>query len=178
MSKNDLIIALVVGLTCIILISNVVYDKQTIILISMAFLGGLVYMAKRKKKTRFSKDRDLCLSISNLLHQQTPHKNRENQFIFFREENSCASAYWSGRFIDKSSAFQLSDEALNTLTELVDALYFYYRQNNLGDWNVLHFHLAANKRKHNLHVEFDNLLATGAVSFHEYLHRFANSSYR
>lgn len=173
MAKNDLTIALVVGAICIVLITNVIHDKRTIAVITLAFLGGIVYLSKRKPKLNFSKDKDLCLSISDLLYHQTPNKQRDSHFIFYRQENTCSSAYWNGRFINKNTVFQLSDEALHTLTELVDALHAYYRQNNLSNWNILRFSLAADKRKYSVKVEFDHNLENNTISFQDYLNRYA-----
>lgn len=172
MSKGASIAALFIGVIGIFSLNSHIDDRRLVALLGLSYLFLVVFLSKRKIRFKAPKDSDICLSLSALIQQESPAKERENHVAFYRGDDHSISVLWTGRFLNKQTAFSLSDKAQANLVELFDSLHHYYLQNRLGDWNVAYFSVLDHKRRFDLKVDYDYELSQGLKSFDSYMQRF------
>lgn len=172
MNKGAYIVALVIGVCVIFTLNRYVDNQRLIAVLGMVYLFVIVCLSKRETPFKAAKDSDICLSLGSLIQQASPAKERENHVVFYRAETHSVNVLWTGRFLTKQTAFNLSDAAQQHLSELFENLHHYYVQNRLGDWNVAYFSVLENKKRFDLKVELDHELSEGLKSFDSYMQRY------
>jgi len=171
MKQSQLIAALVLGTLGILWIVQSTGDRRLATVVGFGFLVSLVYFAKRKNKFPM-RDSDLCLSLADILHAETPHPEKDTHVVFFWQRSRYTSVAWSGRFLNDSTAFSLSSQGQTAMTQLFDDLHLYYGQNGIARWNIAHFWLAGNRRRFDLKFDFSLALEDESLTLRDYMRRF------
>jgi hypothetical protein len=90
-------------------------------------------------------DRERYTEIAKILPGESPHPEQENHLhICIWPKQAVDRAIWFGQFKPQGSSYVLSTSSTAKMSDLLQSLYDYFQENDLGKWNLAHYILAPN----------------------------------
>lgn len=117
------------------------------------------------------RDQEIYREIALVLARETPDSVSEAHILARVLPMDVTSVLWHGKKLSRESNFVLSTEGNDNIVDLSLELQSFYRENNMGDWNVYHYTLGIHSNKFNIDFENSREIEEG-LPFWKYRQRY------
>ncbi|WHI52913.1 hypothetical protein P3339_09180 [Microbulbifer sp. MLAF003] len=121
------------------------------------------------------KDKEIYAEIGQLLFNEAPDVSGEVHVLFGGFVDTFLISAWTGRF-RKGKGFTFSPGTPLKLAGLVKDLKAFYLENEMGDWNVMHYVLIPSSSKYDLEFDYCKELENDEMDFSDYARRLDRAS--